>query len=146
MTMITAAGIAAVCLFFYIGLEFITQVVSVKAVTENAVGNEDAVTEAVKVPCNYAFTIGKEYRLKIQFDIIEKKGSSLFTKNSKETENRANFGCSVLEMEQVFTARKKNIMVEINLTALPEDIKDSNGQIFHIGEQKLSPVIRVEEL
>lgn len=133
-----------------------TQTISVRAITQDAINNKKAVPDVIhletvsmlqKLRYQNNLIPGFTYRVTIQYNIVPKKGTGLFTKTkSQVTKNRAYQGCSELETNQIFTANKKYLAIDLALTVNPDKIVDKNGKTFNPKTMKLCPIISLEEI
>lgn len=135
----------ASCTLFAMGVMHIGHI-SVRAVTKEANENPaSAMTGTGRFLYRPKAEAGDMCRMRIQFDIVDKKGRGLFTTHAPKEPDLAYYGCSPLEMEQVFTADTA-VFIHLELTMLPGDIKGENGVAFDPEKQKLRPRFIVEPM
>lgn len=130
-----AFAIGLVVLYAYSNVRHI----SARACTSQAHKNPaHAVTGKKTFYCRPGIGRGKACTLRVQFDIVDKKGKGLFGNQDAKEKNLAYYKCSPLEMEQAFMSGHI-LAIELELTMLQGDIKGEDGRIFDPKTQKLCP-------
>ena len=122
------------------------QTVYMEAVTEHAVGDEDAVAGNIQIRWDGTVKKGSRYRASVHYDIVERKGRGLFCKEPGCGKGvRAGIGCSEMETAATFEAREGSIRLDISLRIDPSDITGAGGAPFDPAHQMLCPAVEIEE-
>lgn len=107
--------------------------VSIKAVTEGANENESmSFTGKTEFFCKRPG--GKEA---LQFDIVKEGGDGMFTSRKPKQRRTAYYKCTPLTVEGMFPDGLCHVCLE--LTILPGDVKDEDGNVVDWETEKLCP-------